>query len=646
MLIDAVRWLDVESPKFTVGRSQTSGSGGSNMGPASISMKSVDIGPINIAASGDPVMLDAHVDFSAGPTWHYSIDCGLFDGCDIDFGVHLALYQEMDVSLKRNAPSSSWGSSISWHDADLEELWKEDIPILDGILWIEIKLTLQGEARGILTNNLDINYHEYFGFEVGPDYDDGWHWYEKTSDFPPSVDKSGTIEAVAPGTASIAIVSFGPRLEGSVDGAAGVYIAAQFYSGIECETPHKPSWRGVGGLELRVGVWVDLWIWGSSVDWDWQLWDFTMFDGWNLPPKVTIKAPLDMASINLNPALLPERTATAFDPEDGDLCKISGAVIWTSSLDGKIATGCSGLLDFKHAGTHVITVTATDTDGESSTAKITVKVTLPTPLVTISQPLSGAQFYVGIPVTLKGAATLPPSPNTLSCDKLSFHVRNVQSVFIMGDYQCQPSNPPYCEAQVTFTEPGTYEITLTAVSEGGITGKASVTINVVQLPANPPPIATILKPDNGQTFLPYDAVIAVEGEAYDPDGEPITGIKWYVLYNPQERLSAAFVFAKDTLSTTLLAEDFCSKGVTEIWIQLAVSDPSGTGLSQKVKVNLLCYKLNSIEAVEEHMFSFVSAEDGASPQVVTLPPRAVGPPPMSRQQRSQLNCAVLQRLRG
>jgi hypothetical protein len=60
------------------------------------------------------------------------------------------------------------------------------------------------------------------------------------------------------------------------------------------------------------------------------------------------------------------------DPEDGDLT--GSALVWTSSLDGQIGTGTSFTRDDLSTGTHTIRLTATDSDGGSHTASVTITV--------------------------------------------------------------------------------------------------------------------------------------------------------------------------------------------------------------------------------------------------------------------------------
>ena len=65
-------------------------------------------------------------------------------------------------------------------------------------------------------------------------------------------------------------------------------------------------------------------------------------------------------------------SASVHDPEDGVIDDTS--IEWVSDLDGPVGTGASLLVDTLSVGTHEITVTATDSDGMSGSASVTIDV--------------------------------------------------------------------------------------------------------------------------------------------------------------------------------------------------------------------------------------------------------------------------------
>jgi hypothetical protein len=62
-------------------------------------------------------------------------------------------------------------------------------------------------------------------------------------------------------------------------------------------------------------------------------------------------------------------TAIAYDPEDGLLPENS--LTWTSDRDGQLEHGRQVKLQKLSPGTHVITLTVTDSQGRTATAQVT-----------------------------------------------------------------------------------------------------------------------------------------------------------------------------------------------------------------------------------------------------------------------------------
>jgi hypothetical protein len=93
----------------------------------------------------------------------------------------------------------------------------------------------------------------------------------------------------------------------------------------------------------------------------------------NDPPVVNISAPLDGSSSSVGSPLL--FSGSSVDAQDGDL---SAALVWTSSLDGLIGSGASFTSSSLTEGTHLITATASDSQGLAGEASVTT-IRLPEP---------------------------------------------------------------------------------------------------------------------------------------------------------------------------------------------------------------------------------------------------------------------------
>jgi predicted CXXCH cytochrome family protein len=90
----------------------------------------------------------------------------------------------------------------------------------------------------------------------------------------------------------------------------------------------------------------------------------------NTPPVVTITAPANNSTYAKNAPIT--FTGTSIDNPDGN---ISSGLVWYSNLTGPIGTGANATTSSLLPGTHIITAKSTDSNGESSTATISVSVT-------------------------------------------------------------------------------------------------------------------------------------------------------------------------------------------------------------------------------------------------------------------------------
>jgi hypothetical protein len=108
----------------------------------------------------------------------------------------------------------------------------------------------------------------------------------------------------------------------------------------------------------------------------------------NKPPKITFVAPVSGTTYVVSQTISFE--AATFDPEDGSLP--DNHMQWSSSLDGVLGMGSLLQLDTLSLGTHVITLTATDSDNNQVTA--TTKVIVGEESTAISE--------VYLPIVIRG----------------------------------------------------------------------------------------------------------------------------------------------------------------------------------------------------------------------------------------------------
>jgi hypothetical protein len=107
----------------------------------------------------------------------------------------------------------------------------------------------------------------------------------------------------------------------------------------------------------------------------------------NDPPAVTIGAPAEGASFLEGSTI--SFSGTANDPQDGNRTRLLN---WTSNLSGPIGTGGS-FSQTLPLGTHIVTASATDTQGATGSATLTLRVRSSVPTIAITAPANGATSY-------------------------------------------------------------------------------------------------------------------------------------------------------------------------------------------------------------------------------------------------------------
>jgi myo-inositol-hexaphosphate 3-phosphohydrolase len=116
------------------------------------------------------------------------------------------------------------------------------------------------------------------------------------------------------------------------------------------------------------------------------------------PPAVTIVRPTDGQLVQAGQTLT--LTGSAADATDGDL---SGALTWTSNLDGALGTGAAIEAGPLRQGTHVLTASVTDSSLLEGSTAVTVIVNAP-PSIALHAPAAGAALLTDAPVVLAASA--------------------------------------------------------------------------------------------------------------------------------------------------------------------------------------------------------------------------------------------------
>lgn len=108
----------------------------------------------------------------------------------------------------------------------------------------------------------------------------------------------------------------------------------------------------------------------------------------NEAPSASISAPEDEANVDDGTSIT--FTGSADDPEDGSLS--GSSLVWESNEDGEIGTGESVSTSALSVGHHIVTLTATDSEGATATQQIGVRVRPPNQSITVDLAI-GDNFF-------------------------------------------------------------------------------------------------------------------------------------------------------------------------------------------------------------------------------------------------------------
>lgn len=217
----------------------------------------------------------------------------------------------------------------------------------------------------------------------------------------------------------------------------------------------------------------------------------------NTPPSVSITSPA-------NSSLFDEGTVITFtgsgnDSEDGVL---SGAsLVWTSSIDGLIGTGASFTKSDLSAGTHTISLIATDSENASTTSSISVSINM-LPVITIYSPADGSIYDEGESVSFSGNAQ--DESGSLPTSSLRWNSDIDGPIGIGTNFN------------KTDLSVGTHTITLTATDSDNAVTTSSFTVTINTLPT-----VSITSPTDGVLY--HGTTISFSGSANDTEDGALSG---------------------------------------------------------------------------------------------------------------------------
>ncbi|MEO5814465.1 MAG: PKD domain-containing protein [Gemmatimonadaceae bacterium] len=246
----------------------------------------------------------------------------------------------------------------------------------------------------------------------------------------------------------------------------------------------------------------------------------------NQSPSAVIVSPANNAKFTQGAVVT--LNGSANDPEDGVLAGASLA--WRSSRDGALGVGASVSANALSIGTHTIALIATDAQGATDTASVTITVAAnQSPTATITTPVNNTTFLLGSSVRLSGAGS-DPEDGVLSGASLVWSSN--RSGQIGTGASVSTSN----------LAAGAHTITLMAKDSRNATGVATVTIVI-----NTPPTASIASPANNAS-VSQGASVSFSGSGSDAEDGALSGASLVWTSSRDGQIGTGTSFATTTLS--------------------------------------------------------------------------------------------------
>jgi hypothetical protein len=301
----------------------------------------------------------------------------------------------------------------------------------------------------------------------------------------------------------------------------------------------------------------------------------------NAPPEVSIISPADGSSHSRGAENI-GFIAEARDDEDG-----TPTVTWTSSVDGEIGAGTHVYRNDLSLGTHTITAAVTDSGGFSDSESVTITIVNDPPIVEITNPEAGDEFFRAQTITLRG---LSRDPNNLPVPYSPLPDAQVEWL-IDGTPVATGHDASIPGGTLSV---GTHTISFTG-SDGELEDTDTITITINPNPANLPPDVRITSPANG-SFWPADAFdsgqgmrykqVTLVGQATDPEDGPLSGAS--LVWTDSVNGGAPQTLGTGGSLTVRLYAPQCYGNTHDI--TLTATDSGGNSATDtiRVRVDLLC----------------------------------------------------------
>lgn len=294
--------------------------------------------------------------------------------------------------------------------------------------------------------------------------------------------------------------------------------------------------------------------------------------GGDAPPFASIVSPTSGQQIERGTWILFQ--GSAWDDEDG---QISNALHWTSDLSGWIGTGSWLQHQNLAYGRHRVSAAVTDSAGNTDTAVVEFDVIQAPPVMDITEPFDGAQFFRNQTITLRGTSF---DRDTLPLQRLT----DAQvSWKVDGNPIATGHNASIAPDTLTL---GLHDLTFQG-SDGTFTRTDTVriTINPTPTGGGGSPTVSITSPAAGATLYAtsfatggYAVPITLQGTATDPeDGALIGGrLVWSSSYGN--------LGIGTSLSTTMIVP---SMGTYPVTITLTATDSAGNARTAQVTITVV-----------------------------------------------------------